>query len=114
MTQAAPLIRDADAGVPRVAVVGAGLLGLAAAYRLAQRGVAVTVYERDAQLGGLAGTAPLDGIPVDRYYHVTLPTDERVVSSRESSASRTAFASGAAGWAFTTRAGWPPCPRPRS
>lgn len=79
MTQAAPLIRGADAGSPRVAVVGAGLLGLTAAYRLAQRGVAVTVYERDAQLGGLAGTAPLDGIPVDRFYHVTLPTDERVV-----------------------------------
>ena len=39
---------------------------------------AVTVYERDAQLGGLAGTTPLGGIPIDRYYHVVLPTDDRV------------------------------------
>ena len=31
-----------------MAVIGAGLLGLAAAYRLAQGGVSVTVYERDA------------------------------------------------------------------
>jgi protoporphyrinogen oxidase len=62
-----------------VAVVGAGLLGLAAAHRLARAGAAVTVYERDAGLGGLAGTTPLDGIPIDRFYHVTLPTDERVL-----------------------------------
>jgi protoporphyrinogen oxidase len=62
-----------------VAVIGAGLLGLTAAYRLAQKGFAVTVYERDSRLGGLAGTTPLDGIPIDRFYHVTLPTDERVI-----------------------------------
>ena len=73
------LPRTSDGDAPRVAVIGAGLLGLAAAYRLAQGGVSVTVYERDAQLGGLAGTTPLDGIPIDRFYHVTLPTDERVI-----------------------------------
>ena len=44
-----------------------------------RRGMRVTVYERDAELGGLAGTTPLDGIPIDRFYHVTLPTDERVI-----------------------------------
>ena len=72
-------LRVPGRGAPSVAVIGAGLLGLAAAYRLAQKGVSVTVYERDAQLGGLAGTTPLDGIPIDRFYHVTLPTDERVI-----------------------------------
>ncbi|QEC50097.1 FAD-dependent oxidoreductase [Baekduia soli] len=61
-----------------VGIIGGGLIGLATAYRLAQAGVDVSVYERDAQLGGLAGTAHLDGIPVDRYYHVVLPTDDRV------------------------------------
>ncbi|WP_411103907.1 FAD-dependent oxidoreductase [Streptomyces sp. cmx-4-9] len=41
---------------PRVAVVGGGIAGLAAATVLAERGVRVTLYERDAQLGGrLAG-----------------------------------------------------------
>ena len=56
----------------------AASLGLATALRLVKAGVAVTVYERDAQLGGLAGTTDLGGIPVDRYYHVVLPTDDRV------------------------------------
>jgi protoporphyrinogen oxidase len=63
---------------PRVAVVGAGLLGLTAAYRLNQAGVSVVVYESGKTLGGLAGAVELDGIPIDRFYHVTLPTDDRV------------------------------------
>ncbi|MFD3806909.1 FAD-dependent oxidoreductase [Streptomyces sp. NPDC058619] len=41
---------------PRVAVVGGGIAGLSAATVLAERGVRVVLFERDAQLGGrLAG-----------------------------------------------------------
>lgn len=41
---------------PRVAVIGGGIAGLAAATGLAERGVAVTLYERERSLGGrLAG-----------------------------------------------------------
>jgi protoporphyrinogen oxidase len=61
-----------------VGIVGGGLLGLTVAYRLLAAGVPVTVYERDTKLGGLAAATDLDGIPVDRYYHVVLPTDDRV------------------------------------
>lgn len=43
-------------GAPRrVAVIGAGLSGMVAAARLAQRGVAVTLYERNGHLGGKLG-----------------------------------------------------------
>ncbi|MGW0750808.1 FAD-dependent oxidoreductase [Streptomyces sp. NPDC002587] len=45
-----------DQGERQVAVVGGGIAGLSAAVVLAERGVRVTLYERDAQLGGrLAG-----------------------------------------------------------
>jgi protoporphyrinogen oxidase len=61
-----------------VGIVGGGLLGLTVAYRLARAGIPVTVYERSETLGGLAAATDLDGIPVDRFYHVVLPTDHHV------------------------------------
>lgn len=65
---------------PAVAVVGGGILGLAAAHRLATRGVRVSVFEAADDLGGLVGTFDLDGRPVDRFYHVVLPGDDRVLA----------------------------------
>src|SRR4051794_37270560 len=46
-------------------VVGAGLSGLAAAYRLQQAGFAVTVLEREEGPGGRAQTENHDGYLVD-------------------------------------------------
>jgi protoporphyrinogen oxidase len=63
---------------PTVAIVGGGILGMSAAYRLAQAGVAVSLFERSNDLGGLVGSFDLDGHKVDRFYHVVLPTDHRV------------------------------------
>lgn len=63
---------------PSVAIVGGGILGLTAAYRLLRAGVDVAVYERAPDLGGLVGSFDFDGRPADRFYHVVLPTDARV------------------------------------
>jgi protoporphyrinogen/coproporphyrinogen III oxidase len=49
----------------RVVVVGGGLAGLVAALECARVGMAVTVLEADARVGGLVGSADIDGVIVD-------------------------------------------------
>jgi protoporphyrinogen oxidase len=68
---------------PSVAVVGGGILGMTAAYRLAQAGVHVALYERSKDLGGLVGSFDFDGHPADRFYHVNLPSDDRILPLAE-------------------------------
>jgi protoporphyrinogen oxidase len=57
------------------AIVGGGMLGMTLAYRLAQQGQQVTLFEGAAELGGLASAWQLDDITWDRHYHVTLLSD---------------------------------------
>ncbi|MDO0929053.1 FAD-dependent oxidoreductase [Streptomyces sp. TG1A-8] len=59
---------------PTTAVVGGGIAGLAAATALAERGVAVTLYEREPYLGGRVGGWPVhlaDGsaVTMSRGFH---------------------------------------------
>lgn len=54
----------------RVAVVGSGISGLAAAYVLAQAGVKVVVFEKEDYLGGHAKTVRFDGIHLDLGFMV--------------------------------------------
>jgi protoporphyrinogen oxidase len=65
---------------PTVAIVGGGILGVTAAYRLAEAGVRPVLFERSAELGGLAGAFELEGHRIDRFYHVILPGDDRVLA----------------------------------
>ena len=62
-----------------VAVVGGGVLGLALARRLARAGHTVTVYEGASQAGGLASPAPIGQYEWDRFYHVILQSDSRLL-----------------------------------
>lgn len=57
------------------AIIGGGMLGMTLAYRLAQQGQQVTLFEGAAELGGLASTWQLDNVTWDRHYHVTLLSD---------------------------------------
>jgi protoporphyrinogen oxidase len=64
---------------PTIGIVGGGILGMSAAYRLAQAGAKVALFERAPDLGGLVGSFDFEGHRVDRFYHVILPKDHRVV-----------------------------------
>ncbi|MEV5511011.1 protoporphyrinogen oxidase [Streptomyces orinoci] len=50
---------------PRVAVIGGGISGLAAAYRLVTGGAEVTVLESETRLGGKLLAGEIAGVPVD-------------------------------------------------
>ncbi len=63
----------------RVAVLGAGVAGLTAAYRLAVEGCGCDVYERWPGLGGQAATFDAgDGVLLERYYHHLFTTDREI------------------------------------
>ena len=68
---------------PSVGIVGGGILGMTAAYRLAKAGVHVALFERASDLGGLVGSFDFAGRKVDRFYHVILPSDDRVIGLAE-------------------------------
>src|SRR5689334_13230564 len=52
-----------------VVIVGGGLAGLSAAVYLARGGVAVTLFEKAAHLGGRAATQVYDGYYFNRGVH---------------------------------------------
>jgi len=65
----------------RVAVLGAGVAGLVAAYRLTQAGHVCEVYERWPGLGGQAATLDVGGGDLlERYYHHLFTSDRHIVS----------------------------------
>jgi len=64
----------------RYGLIGAGALGLTVALRLAQRGHAVTVLERDPVPGGLAGSFEVaPGIWLEKFYHHLFGTDRSAI-----------------------------------
>lgn len=63
----------------RVCVAGAGVAGLAAAYRLSERGHRCDVYERWPGLGGQAATLDVGAPePIERYYHHLFTSDRHI------------------------------------
>ena len=65
----------------RVAVVGAGVAGLTAAYELGRAGAHCDVYERWPGLGGQAATLDVGGgVLLERYYHHLFTSDRHIAA----------------------------------
>jgi len=64
----------------RIAIIGGGLTGITAAYRLTQQGHHVTIFEASDTLGGLAAGFELAGHRVEQAYHFLYKTDEHILA----------------------------------
>jgi protoporphyrinogen oxidase len=60
----------------RVAVIGAGVMGLAAAYHALKAGHSVVVYEADKVPGGMAAHFDFSGLSLERFYHFVCKADQ--------------------------------------
>jgi protoporphyrinogen oxidase len=53
----------------RIAVLGAGPMGLAVAYQLALDGHQPIIFEADDRVGGMTAGFDFGGLTIERYYH---------------------------------------------
>jgi protoporphyrinogen oxidase len=53
----------------RIAVLGAGPMGLAVAYQLALDGHKPVIFEADDRVGGMTAAFDFNGLSIERYYH---------------------------------------------
>ncbi len=61
------------------AILGGGALGLGAAYRLAQAGHSVMVFEQETTAGGLAAGFQIGDAWLEKYYHHLFRTDTTAI-----------------------------------
>jgi protoporphyrinogen oxidase len=62
--------------VANVAVIGAGAMGLAAAYHALKAGHDVVLYEGDSVPGGMAAHFDFGGLSIERFYHFVCKADQ--------------------------------------
>jgi protoporphyrinogen oxidase len=60
----------------RVAVIGAGAMGLAAAYYALKKGHTVDLFEAAPEAGGMAAHFDLAGLSIERFYHFVCKADQ--------------------------------------
>lgn len=60
----------------RIAVLGAGPMGLAVAYQLAQDGHKPVLFEADDRVGGMSASFDFSGEHLERYYHFHCISDD--------------------------------------
>lgn len=62
-----------------VAIIGAGLIGLTAAYYLNKKGIKTTIIEKSEAIGGLAGLLKIENTYLEKYYHHFFKSDEHLI-----------------------------------
>jgi len=63
----------------KIAIIGAGLTGLVAGYRLSQKGHEVTIFEKGDDIGGLMGGFKIGDTSLEKAYHHIFSTDNYII-----------------------------------
>ena len=64
----------------KILVVGGGITGLVAAYRLLQKKYQVTLVEKNESLGGLLGSFKINNTYLEKTYHHIFKTDKEIIA----------------------------------
>ena len=59
----------------KIAVLGAGPMGLAVAYQLAKDGHYPVIFEADDRVGGMTACFDFNGLEIERFYHFHCTSD---------------------------------------
>ncbi len=62
----------------KIAIVGAGIAGMTAGYRLAKQGHEVDIFEASDHVGGLAAGFQVAGNSLEKYYHHIFTSDVQI------------------------------------
>jgi protoporphyrinogen oxidase len=64
-----------------IGIIGGGMMGLATAFYLSQKGHQITIIEKENEIGGLCRSEEiLPNVFWDRFYHVILSTDKELLN----------------------------------
>jgi len=63
----------------RAAIIGGGITGLSVGYELAKKGYRVTIFEKEARIGGLAGSFRIGDVWLEHFYHHIFKTDTAIL-----------------------------------
>lgn len=66
-----------------IGIIGGGFAGMTAAYELGKLGYKTFLFERMPELGGLAGTFPIERTRLERGYHHWFTSDTHVIGLME-------------------------------
>ena len=64
----------------KAVVIGGGITGLSVGHALAKKGHQVTLLERDARAGGLAGSFRAGDVWLEQFYHHIFKTDTALLA----------------------------------
>jgi len=63
----------------KIGIIGGGITGLTLGCELAKRGFEITIFEKEPELGGLAGCFKIGDTYIEKYYHHLFRSDTDII-----------------------------------